>query len=113
MFNKHDVTLFFIYINSKHDKTILTVALCLVFLHRNLLYSLPGRTAQFSILRISQEEALHCSITSKVAKHNSEKEALCHSTMNQSLSLILRAVQSADRLVCFGMDLFENYPNNI
>lgn len=88
--------------------------LCLsLSLHRNLLYSLPGKTPQFSILRFSQEAALHCSVTGKVVKHNSEKEALCHSTMNQSLSLILRAVQSAERLVCFGSDLFENYPNNI
>uniref|UniRef100_UPI0037E7ACF9 inactive N-acetylated-alpha-linked acidic dipeptidase-like protein 2 n=1 Tax=Semicossyphus pulcher TaxID=241346 RepID=UPI0037E7ACF9 len=81
--------------------------------YRNLLYSLPGKTPQFSILRFSQEAVLHCNVTSKAAKHNSaEKEVLCHSTMNQSLSLILRAIRSAERLVCFGLDLFENYPND-
>uniref|UniRef100_A0A3B4WB61 N-acetylated alpha-linked acidic dipeptidase like 2 n=1 Tax=Seriola lalandi dorsalis TaxID=1841481 RepID=A0A3B4WB61_SERLL len=78
--------------------------------YRNLLYSLPGKTPQFSILRFSQEAVLHCSVTSKTVKHN--KEVLCHSTMNQSLSLILRAIRSAERLVCFGLDLFENYPND-
>uniref|UniRef100_A0A665WNV4 N-acetylated alpha-linked acidic dipeptidase like 2 n=1 Tax=Echeneis naucrates TaxID=173247 RepID=A0A665WNV4_ECHNA len=67
--------------------------------YRNLLYSLPGKTPQFSILRFSQEAALHCKV-------------LCHSTMNQSLSLILRAIRSAERLVCFGLDLFENYQND-
>ncbi|XP_029356847.1 inactive N-acetylated-alpha-linked acidic dipeptidase-like protein 2 isoform X2 [Echeneis naucrates] len=81
--------------------------------YRNLLYSLPGKTPQFSILRFSQEAALHCSVTSKSVKHNSaNKEVLCHSTMNQSLSLILRAIRSAERLVCFGLDLFENYQND-
>ena len=86
----------------------------LLSLHRNLLYSLPGKTPQFSILRFSQEAVLHCNVTSKVVKHNSaEKEVLCHSTMNQSLSLILRAIRSAERLVSFGLDLFENYPNNM
>lgn len=80
---------------------------------RNLLYSLPGKTPQFSILRFSQEAALHCNVTSRVVKHNSaEKEVLCHSTRNQSLSLILRAIRSAERLVCFGLDLFENYPSD-
>uniref|UniRef100_A0A3Q3WL08 Uncharacterized protein n=1 Tax=Mola mola TaxID=94237 RepID=A0A3Q3WL08_MOLML len=47
--------------------------------YRNLLYSLPGKTPQFSILRFSKEAALHCHVT-------------------------------AERLVCFGLDLFENYP---
>ncbi|KAI4828649.1 hypothetical protein KUCAC02_022728 [Chaenocephalus aceratus] len=80
---------------------------------RNLLYSLPGRTPQFSVLRFSQEAVLHCNVTSRALKHNSAaKEVLCHSTMNQSLSLILRAIRSAERLVCFGMGLFENYPND-
>lgn len=78
---------------------------------RNLLYSLPGKTPQFSILRVSQEAALRCSVTGKLIKHASEREALCHGAVNQSLSLILRAVQSAQRLVCFGLGLFENYPN--
>lgn len=82
-----------------------------VSLHRNLLYSLPGKTPQFSILRVSQEAALRCGVTGKLIKHASEREALCHGAMNQSLSLILRAVQSAQRLVCFGLGLFENYPN--
>ncbi|XP_055364304.1 inactive N-acetylated-alpha-linked acidic dipeptidase-like protein 2 isoform X2 [Betta splendens] len=77
--------------------------------YRNLLYSLPGRTPQFSILRFSQEAAQYCNLTSKVAKHSA---GFCHSTVNQSLSLILRAVQSAERLVCFGLELFENYPND-
>lgn len=80
-----------------------------IYLCRNLLYSLPGKTPQFSILRLSQEAALHCNTSGKVVKHDSEKEVLCHNTMTQSPSLILRAVQSADRLVRFGMDLFENY----
>ncbi|XP_051233763.1 inactive N-acetylated-alpha-linked acidic dipeptidase-like protein 2 isoform X2 [Dicentrarchus labrax] len=81
--------------------------------YRNLLYSLPGKTPQFSILRFSQEAALHCNVTSKAVKRSSaEKEVICHSTMTQSLSLILRAIRSAERLVCFGLDLFENYPND-
>ncbi|XP_037625405.1 LOW QUALITY PROTEIN: inactive N-acetylated-alpha-linked acidic dipeptidase-like protein 2 [Sebastes umbrosus] len=81
--------------------------------YRNLLYSLPGKTAQFSILRFSQEAVLHCNVTSKAVKHNSaDKEVLCNSTRNQSLSLILRAIRSAERLVCFGLELFENYPND-
>ncbi|CAB1451288.1 unnamed protein product [Pleuronectes platessa] len=76
----------------------------------NLLYSLPGKTPLFSVLRFSQEAALHCNVSSKAVKHNTtDKEVLCHSTMNQSLSLILRAIRSAERLVCFGLDLFENY----
>ncbi|KAI9546595.1 hypothetical protein NQZ68_025757, partial [Dissostichus eleginoides] len=66
----------------------------------NLLYSLPGRTPQFSVLRFSQEAVLHCNVTSRALKHNSaSKEVLCHSTMNQSLSLILRAIRSAERLM--------------
>ncbi|XP_034439527.1 inactive N-acetylated-alpha-linked acidic dipeptidase-like protein 2 [Hippoglossus hippoglossus] len=78
--------------------------------YRNLLYSLPGKTSLFSVLRFSQEAALHCNVSSKAVKHNAtDKEVLCHSTMNQSLSLILRAIRSAERLVCFGLDLFENY----
>ncbi|XP_068564107.1 inactive N-acetylated-alpha-linked acidic dipeptidase-like protein 2 [Cebidichthys violaceus] len=81
--------------------------------YRNLLYSLPEKTPQFSILRFSQEAVLHCNVTSKAVKHNSaDKEILCQNTMNQSLSLILRAIRSAERLVCFGLDLFENYPND-
>ncbi|KAM4574246.1 inactive N-acetylated-alpha-linked acidic dipeptidase-like protein 2 isoform 2-T2 [Fundulus diaphanus] len=80
--------------------------------YRNLLYSLPGKTPQFSIVKFSQEVAQHCGGTSKPAKHcSANKEALCHSTKNQSLSLILRALRSAERLVDFGLDLFENYPS--
>ncbi|CAI5638950.1 unnamed protein product [Oreochromis niloticus] len=78
--------------------------------YRNLLYSLPGKTPQFSILKFPQEAVLPCNIPSKAIKHNSaNKEVLFHSATNQSLSLILRAIQSAERLVCFGLDLFENY----
>ncbi|XP_053178298.1 inactive N-acetylated-alpha-linked acidic dipeptidase-like protein 2 [Scomber japonicus] len=81
--------------------------------YRNLLYSLPGKTPHFSIFRFSQEALLRCKVTSKAAKHISAyQEEFCHSTVNQSLSLILRAIRSAERLVCFGMDLFENYPND-
>uniref|UniRef100_A0A8C3AC14 N-acetylated alpha-linked acidic dipeptidase like 2 n=1 Tax=Cyclopterus lumpus TaxID=8103 RepID=A0A8C3AC14_CYCLU len=63
--------------------------------YRNLLYSLPEKTPQFSILRFSQEAVLHCN------------EVLCQSTMNQSLSLILRAIRSAERLV------FKNLRKNV
>ncbi|CAJ1059676.1 inactive N-acetylated-alpha-linked acidic dipeptidase-like protein 2 [Xyrichtys novacula] len=81
--------------------------------YRNLLYSLPGKTPQFSILRFPHEAVLHCNVTNRAVKHNSaDKEVFCHSTMNQSLSLILRAIRSAERLVCFGLDLFENYPSD-
>ncbi|XP_026161392.1 inactive N-acetylated-alpha-linked acidic dipeptidase-like protein 2 [Mastacembelus armatus] len=82
-------------------------------IYRNLLYSLPGKTPQFSILRFPQEAGQYCNLTSKLVKHNSpDKEVVCHSNVNQSLSLILRAIQSAERLVYFGLDLFENYPND-
>lgn len=65
------------------------------------------------MLRFSQEADEYCNMTGKVATQNSaDKEVLCHSTVNQSLSLILRAIRSAERLVCFGLDLFENYPND-
>ncbi|XP_029904671.1 inactive N-acetylated-alpha-linked acidic dipeptidase-like protein 2 [Myripristis murdjan] len=77
--------------------------------YRNLLYSLPGKTPQFSILRFSQEDLVH----SEAVRHNTvNHEAPQHSAVNQSLSLILRAIQSAERLVCFGLDLFENYPSD-
>ncbi|XP_054605582.1 inactive N-acetylated-alpha-linked acidic dipeptidase-like protein 2 isoform X2 [Nothobranchius furzeri] len=81
--------------------------------HRNLLYSLPGKTPQFSILKFAQEGVLHCSMTSsRAVKHNSlNKESLCLSAKNLSQSLILRAIRSADSLVCFGLELFENYPS--
>ncbi|KAK2836035.1 hypothetical protein Q5P01_016519 [Channa striata] len=81
--------------------------------YRNLLYSLPGNTPQFSILRFSQESARYCNMASKEVKPNSaDQEVLCHSAMNRSLTLILRAIQSAERLVCFGLDLFKNYPSD-
>ncbi|XP_067454051.1 inactive N-acetylated-alpha-linked acidic dipeptidase-like protein 2 isoform X1 [Thunnus thynnus] len=81
--------------------------------YRNMLYSLPGKTPQFSILRFSQEALLRCKVTSKAFKHiSADHEGFCHSTVNQSLSLILQAIRSAERLVCFGLDLFENYPND-
>ncbi|XP_041861463.1 inactive N-acetylated-alpha-linked acidic dipeptidase-like protein 2 [Melanotaenia boesemani] len=81
--------------------------------YRNLLYSLPGKSPQFSILTFSQEAVLHCSVTSRAVKYNSaNQEVVCHSSMNQSLSVLLRAIRSAERLLCFGLDLFENYPND-
>ncbi|XP_029988604.1 inactive N-acetylated-alpha-linked acidic dipeptidase-like protein 2 [Sphaeramia orbicularis] len=80
--------------------------------YRNLLYSLPGRS-QFSILRFSEEVILHCNTTSKPVKHKSgDQEVLCYSTMNQSLALILQSIRSAERLVCFGLELFQNYPSD-
>ncbi|KAM6921203.1 inactive N-acetylated-alpha-linked acidic dipeptidase-like protein 2 [Xenentodon cancila] len=82
--------------------------------YRNLLYSLPAKSPQFSILKFSQQAVLHCNLTRNAVKYNSKKkEVLCHNSVNQSLSLILQAIQSAERLVCFGLDLFENYPNTI
>ncbi|KAM7410623.1 hypothetical protein PAMA_001857 [Pampus argenteus] len=81
--------------------------------YRNLLYSLPGKTSQFSILRFSQEALLCSNVANKAVKHvSADQEGLCDSTVNQSLFLILRAIRSAERLVCFGLDLFENYPND-
>lgn len=71
--------------------------------HRNLLYILPGKTPQFSVLSFPQEPLLGCSETNKVQKH-----ILCGKAVNRSLSLLLRAVQSADRLMCAGLTLFEN-----
>ncbi|XP_068174930.1 inactive N-acetylated-alpha-linked acidic dipeptidase-like protein 2 [Antennarius striatus] len=80
--------------------------------YSNLLYSLPGKTPQFSILKLSQEVANLYNITSKVVKPcPAEKEMTGPPTVTRSLSLILRAVQAAERLICFGLDLFENYPN--
>lgn len=84
----------------------------LLSLHRNLLYSLPGATPQFSILRFWQQGALHCGAGSagRVVKHAVERDSLCHGARNQSLALVLRALRSAQTLVHFGLDLFENYP---
>ncbi|KAF6727877.1 Inactive N-acetylated-alpha-linked acidic dipeptidase-like protein 2, partial [Oryzias melastigma] len=70
---------------------------------RNLLYTLPEKTAQFSVLSFPQEPLLGCSDINKVQKHS-----LCGKAVNRSLSLLLRAVRSADRLVCAGLTLFEN-----
>ncbi|KAM9385437.1 inactive N-acetylated-alpha-linked acidic dipeptidase-like protein 2 [Pholidichthys leucotaenia] len=81
--------------------------------YRNLLYSLPGKTPQFSAVRFSEEAIPRCDATGKSAKHNSaHKEVACQNGVNQTLSDVLRAVQSAARLMCFGLDLFENYPSD-
>lgn len=81
--------------------------------YRNLLYSLPGSMPQFSILRFSEDAILHCNSSSRaVPAQSSDQEVLCYSTRNQSLSLILQAIRSAERLVCFGLELFENYPSD-
>lgn len=104
----HISPVIFCMYKQRFSVTLLSFSLC-----RNLLYSLPGKIPQFSILRFSQEALLHCNITSKAVKHiSADQEGHCHSTVNQSLSLILRAIRSAERLVCFGLDLFENYPND-
>lgn len=79
---------------------------------RNLLYSLPGGTTpQFSNLRFPKEAALHCHNTSNPGDQNRGDEDLCRKMRNERLSAIQTAVQSAERLVCFGLGLFENYPN--
>lgn len=83
----------------------------LLSLHRNLLYSLPGTTPQFSIFKFWQQGALHCSGgAGKQVTHAAEIDLLCHGARNQSVALVLRALRSAQTLVCFGLDLFENYP---
>ncbi|XP_034035088.1 inactive N-acetylated-alpha-linked acidic dipeptidase-like protein 2 [Thalassophryne amazonica] len=81
--------------------------------YRNLLYSLPGTMTQFSMLKLSQESFYHhCSDTNKAMKCNSVNQEILHQrAVNQTLALILRAIQSAERLVCFGLKLFENYPD--
>lgn len=86
---------------------------CFLSLHRNILYSLPGATPQFSILRFWQQGALHCSAGSagRVVKHVVKRDLLCQGARNQSLALVLRALRSAQTLVRFGLDLFENYPS--
>ncbi|KAJ8418852.1 hypothetical protein AAFF_G00003510 [Aldrovandia affinis] len=60
--------------------------------YRNLLYSLSERAAQFSILKDAQEDPRGDGV-------------------NSSLSLVLTAVNSAERLVRSGLDLFENDPD--
>ncbi|CAG01591.1 unnamed protein product, partial [Tetraodon nigroviridis] len=67
--------------------------------YRNLLYSLPGgATPQFSNLRFPKEAALHCDYTSKLGDQSRDDEDLCHNMRSQCLSVIQRAVQSAERL---------------
>ncbi|KAM6962563.1 inactive N-acetylated-alpha-linked acidic dipeptidase-like protein 2 [Aplochiton taeniatus] len=91
--------------------------------YRNLLYSLPGKTAKFSILRFPQEPLGPCPGTQASLAHNSVAEAALQNPVwnqelfqrpssNYSLSLILDAVNSAEKLVRFGLALFENYPDN-
>lgn len=88
-----------------------TASSCFLSLHRNLLYSLPGTTPQFSILRFWQQGALSCGGSAgRQVSHAAEKDSLCHGARNQSLALVLRALRSAQTLVRFGLDLFENYP---
>ncbi|KAG7488079.1 hypothetical protein MATL_G00031280 [Megalops atlanticus] len=61
-------------------------------LYRNLLYSLNAQAAQFAILKDAQEVQSRDSV-------------------NVSLSLVLNAINSAERLIRSGLDLFENDPN--
>lgn len=97
--------------------------------YRNLLYSLPGSTPQFSILRFSEDAILFCnrSKTTGARTQSSDQEVSgplshdqevsgvlpldqpCSSLREQALDLIIQAVHSADRLICFGQELFENY----
>ncbi|XP_056133870.1 inactive N-acetylated-alpha-linked acidic dipeptidase-like protein 2 [Lampris incognitus] len=78
--------------------------------YRNLLYSLPGKTPNFSILRFPAEVLCRGgNVTSEAVRDDAEwREELHPSSLNRSLALILKAVQSAERLVTFGLDLFEN-----
>ncbi|KAK7889276.1 hypothetical protein WMY93_024836 [Mugilogobius chulae] len=96
---------------------------------RNLLYSLPGSPPQFSTLRFSEDSILFCNNTSHIRTQSSDQGVLrplshdqgalgpvshdssCSSWRERVLDLILGAVRSADRLICFGQELFENYPN--
>ncbi|KAK6314066.1 hypothetical protein J4Q44_G00155250 [Coregonus suidteri] len=61
--------------------------------YRNLLYSLNGKVPQFSILK-------------------SPLEPLRHNAVNKSLSLIINAINSAEKLIRCGLDLFENSPDD-
>lgn len=81
---------------------------CASLSYRNLLYSLPGKTLQFSTLRFPQEDA-------GVAEGGGRSVAAARDVPpsgggydNQSLSLILAAVRSAEKLVCFGLGLFDD-----
>ncbi|XP_053708516.1 inactive N-acetylated-alpha-linked acidic dipeptidase-like protein 2 isoform X1 [Synchiropus splendidus] len=79
--------------------------------YRNLLYRLPGQTAQFSLMRLSQDAPWHCNnATTSVCRPVAEQGGACLYSISHSRSLILEAVRSADTLVCFGLELFENYP---
>ncbi|XP_073732059.1 inactive N-acetylated-alpha-linked acidic dipeptidase-like protein 2 [Misgurnus anguillicaudatus] len=58
-------------------------------LYRNILYGFNKQTPQFSILKDAQDIPWHGSV-------------------NQSLTLVSRAISSAEKLVQSGLDLFEN-----
>ncbi|XP_048831882.1 inactive N-acetylated-alpha-linked acidic dipeptidase-like protein 2 isoform X3 [Brienomyrus brachyistius] len=60
--------------------------------YRNILYGLDARAVQFSILKNADDMQ-------------------SPSKLNQSLSLILNAINSAETLIRSGLDLFENDPN--
>ncbi|XP_072294093.1 inactive N-acetylated-alpha-linked acidic dipeptidase-like protein 2 [Eucyclogobius newberryi] len=97
--------------------------------YRNLLYSLPGSPPQFSILRFSEDAILFCNNASHIGTQSANQEVTgplshdqevlgprtpdvsCLSSRDRALDLILAAVRSADRLICFGQELFENYPS--
>ncbi|KAJ0065591.1 hypothetical protein NL108_013608 [Boleophthalmus pectinirostris] len=87
-------------------------------IYRNLLYSLPG-APQFSILRFPEDALLSCnngshirtqSVTQEVSGPSS-RDPSCSGSRERALDLILGAVRSADRLICSGQELFENYPS--
>lgn len=85
--------------------------------YRNLLYSLPGGTPQFSILRFSEDVTLFCNHTnprrSSVRTADQEvHDQSCPGSREQALDLVLGALRSADSLICFGLELFENYPSD-
>lgn len=61
--------------------------------YRNLLYSLNGKVPQFSILKYPLDP-------------------LKHNAVNKSLSLIINAINSAEKLIRCGLDLFENSPDD-
>ncbi|KAM9480457.1 inactive N-acetylated-alpha-linked acidic dipeptidase-like protein 2 isoform 2-T2 [Salvelinus alpinus] len=61
--------------------------------YRNLLYSLNGKFPQFSILKYPLDP-------------------LKHNAVNKSLSLIINAINSAEKLIRCGLDLFENSPDD-
>lgn len=69
--------------------------------YRNLLYSLPGKTPRFSILRYTKETL------SQLENQSVDR------SVNQSLAVITNAITSAQRLVQSGLDLFENNSDEI